>query len=119
MSITELLKQINTREKQFLQNAFMSKPINREYHFANFMIDLELYGYPHDQTLVELYDLLYEDHSILFAINEKECNHEWINDFSEQSEIECLINDSKYIRCTKCNESRYVEVDCSLGGSLI
>ena len=117
--ITELLKQINAREKSFLVNVFMSKGNNREIHFANFMMDIKMYNYTHKKTLINLYDLLYNDPSILFAINEKECDHKWKNDFSEQSELECLQNDSKYIVCTICHESRYVEVDCSLGGYLI
>lgn len=119
MAITELLKKINAREKSFLINVFMSKGNNRDIHFANFMMDLRLYNYPHKEILINLYDLLYEDPSILYAINEKECSHDWKNDFNEQSEIQCLMNDSKYIKCTKCNESRFVEIDCSLGGSLI
>lgn len=121
MENLELVWGLTAREKQFIQNFFSTCGNNREIAFANYLMDVKLYNYTHAKELISLFPTLFdlEDKSNLFVEAEVECQHDWYNDYDEQDMITCLQEDSKYIRCRKCGESRFVEVDCSLGGYII
>ena len=114
-----LLKKLNAREQQFLAN-FMMSSCDDKYALPNFESDVAMYQYTHVDTLMALfseyigkYDLLKKD---LESVVVKKCEnhaHVWKN-----KKVYWDL-DAKDVECTICHEKRHVEIDSSLGESVI
>lgn len=118
--MNKLVEDLNGREKQALFNALISKRGRRNIDLINFMGDINMYGYPHKETLVRVYRKLYNAEAgvIKEALNlgNNKCKHRWIT-ITPLRDI--LSQGGKEVKCEKCGEIRYVEIDSPLGGQVI
>ena len=105
-------EKISAREKQFLENFLMTKTGDKRIDSLNFEMDLKLYNFNNKTELKKLFNRYYEKG----LPKPVECDHEWV---TITDEFTALQEGGKEIKCVKCGETRYVELDSDLGGRIL